>query len=231
MGFLDNFPSEEVVIVRDEGTAEEARSQAGAIVQPAMGIFDLTASVYEGDIVEAHDPRDGGTRRLLVAEVRINNHGPQFDDVNNIEAVWAKAPARRVAPIQRVGLQDLHPEILAASSDLFTDEHYASAILEAFKALEIRVRRQSGLESSGQDLMAKAFDEKAPLINVAVEAGQSGVDEQRGCKFIFMGAIVGIRNPKAHEAIQQGDPQRALEYLAMASILMRRLDDAENNDG
>jgi hypothetical protein len=42
----------------------------------------------------------------------------------------------------------------------------------------------------------------------------------------------GIRNPKGHELIGRGDdPQRALEYLALASILMRRLDDAVTPSG
>jgi uncharacterized protein (TIGR02391 family) len=76
--------------------------------------------------------------------------------------------------------------------------------------------------------MARAFDEKNPLINVAVESGRSGEDEQRGFKFLFMGATVGIRNPKGHELVRQEDPQRALEYLAFASVLMRRLDDASS---
>ena len=50
---------------------------------------------------------------------------------------------------------------------------------------------------------------------------------ERGLKFVYMGVMVGIRNPKAHEFVNQQDPQRSLEYLAMASILMRRLDDAD----
>jgi hypothetical protein len=36
-----------------------------------------------------------------------------------------------------------------------------------------------------------------------------------------------IRNPKSHRLVEQDDPQRALEYLGMVSVLFRRLDDAE----
>jgi hypothetical protein len=35
-------------------------------------------------------------------------------------------------------------------------------------------------------------------------------------KFLFMGAMLGICDPRAHDDIQQDDPQRALEYLAFA---------------
>ena len=56
---------------------------------------------------------------------------------------------------------------------------------------------------------------------------QTGKDEQEGFRFIFMGAMRGIRNPKGHDMIEQRDPERALEYLALASLLMHRLDDAD----
>ena len=59
---------------------------------------------------------------------------------------------------------------------------------------------------------------------MGVESGQSGKDEQEGFKLIFMGAIQGIRNPKAHGLVQQENPDRAFEYLAFASLLMHRLD-------
>jgi len=66
----------------------------------------------------------------------------------------------------------------------------------------------------------------SPLIRIATSQDRSGRDEQEGFQLIFMGVIQGIRNPKAHGEIEQGDPQRTLEYLAIASLLMRRLDDA-----
>jgi uncharacterized protein (TIGR02391 family) len=128
-------------------------------------------------------------------------------------------------PVARLTLEGLHPGICAVAGTLFASGHYSQAIFEAFKLLEVRVREASGLSVSGRDLMAQAFSEKRPLICLAHEGGRSGDDEQEGFKLIFMGAIQGIRNPKGHELIDLRDPQRALEYLALASLLMRRLED------
>lgn len=75
--------------------------------------------------------------------------------------------------------------------------------------------------------MAKAFSGDPPPIDLSVELGQSGRDEQDGLRLMFMGVIQGIRNPKGHELVKQDDPQRALEYLATVSVLLRRLDDAK----
>lgn len=41
-----------------------------------------------------------------------------------------------------------------------------------------------------------------------------------------MGAVRGIRNPDAHELFKALDAEEALETLAFASLLLRRLDDA-----
>lgn len=223
MSFLQRVGTEVVTIVRGEGTDEESRAEAEAHIQPETGFFAVDTPVYEGDIVVVADPRGGADRRL-VGDVKVYNIGPAH--MRHTEVTWAKAPPLRVAPIRRLTLENLHPEIVNASGDLFTDGHYAPAILEAFKRVELRVRSQSGLDASGQDLMARAFGGNPPPIDVRVEDGQSGEDEQEGFRFLFMGAVRGIRNPKAHEAVAQVDPQRALEYLGFASILMRRLDDA-----
>jgi hypothetical protein len=39
-----------------------------------------------------------------------------------------------------------------------------------------------------------------------------------------MGAMVGIRNPKAHDMVQQKDPYKTLEFLAFASLLIKKID-------
>jgi hypothetical protein len=41
--------------------------------------------------------------------------------------------------------------------------------------------------------------------------------------FLYKG-IVGIRNRKAHDNVLLDDPNRAIEYLALASLLIRLLE-------
>lgn len=55
-------------------------------------------------------------------------------------------------------------------------------------------------------------------------AKESEIDEQKGFKFLFAGAATGIRNPRGHEVDIGDTPDEALDYLALASILLRRLD-------
>ena len=117
-----------------------------------------------------------------------------------------------------------HPKIINVSESLFKNGHYSQAIFEAYKVLEEEVREKSGLKDMfGKNLMTRAFDENQPRITV-LESGKFDKEVQEGFKFMFMGASLGIRNPKAHHHIQQNDPYITLEYLGFASFLLKRID-------
>jgi uncharacterized protein (TIGR02391 family) len=121
----------------------------------------------------------------------------------------------------------LHPKIIEVSKSLFETQHYAQAILEAFKAVNNFVKKKTGLSLDGKALMSKVFNENEPIIKLNELLTQSDRDEQEGFKFLFMGAMVGIRNPKAHDNVIQTDPYRTLEYLGFASLLMKRIEEGK----
>lgn len=223
---LRHHDAKQVLVIHDEGGDNENRFEVEAVIQPEIGFFPVDAPIYEGDVVEFPDPR-GGTARKSAAVVKVYDFGPR--PMRHTEVEWGPPPAApRSAAVRRLGIEGLHPEVTTAASDLFTDGHYSSAIFEALKALERRVRDQSGIDGSGRTLMQHAFSGSPPPIDLAIESGQSGHDEQEGLRFVFMGVIQGIRNPHGHEFVEHDDPQRALEYLALASVLFRRLDDARD---
>lgn len=223
---LRDFKTKTVTIIRAEGTDDEARHSAEAHVQPDVGVFPVDTPIYEGDIVEYDDPR-GGKERKTAAAVAVYDVGD--GDLDHIEVTWGTAPPIQLRVVKKLQIEGLHDSVVSAASDLFADGHYSQAIFEALKALDNRVKTQSGLDLSGRTLMEQAFKPELPRINLAVESGRSAHDEQEGFRFIFMGVAQGIRNPKGHELVEQDDPQRALEYLAMVSVLFRRLDDASED--
>lgn len=123
---------------------------------------------------------------------------------------------------------DLHPKVKKTSLKLFSNNHYAEAIFEAVKALNNYVKDKAGIiDKDLSDAMAKAFKEDDPIIKLNNLATRSDIDEQKGFKLLFMGAMTGIRNPKAHENIIQVDKNRTLEYLAFISLLFRRAEEGK----
>ena len=144
------------------------------------------------------------------------------------EALIRASEAQIFNPGKIFDSRRLHDAVVDSSRSLFVSGHYAQAIFEAFKRVNNEVKQVSGLSNKdGRDLMAQAFHESRPVIRLNRLQNQSDRDEQEGFKFLFMGAMQGIRNPKAHEVIIQNDPYKTLEYLGIASLLLRRLDERE----
>lgn len=145
----------------------------------------------------------------------------------NISKTNKKPLGEKEMPVYLFDNLKLHPKVVEVSRPLFKDGHYKSAILEAYIALNNLVKDKTGMNLDGKALMSKVFSENKPIIKLNDLLDRSDFDEQEGFKFLYMGAIVGIRNPKAHDNIIQSDPYRTLEYLGFVSLLMKRVDEGK----
>jgi uncharacterized protein (TIGR02391 family) len=123
----------------------------------------------------------------------------------------------------------LHAEVREVADRYLESGHQEVAIFEAFKAINNRVKAMTGLDLDGAKLMAEAFKDSDPPLRLADLSSETGKNVQAGFRFMFMGAVRGIRNPDAHERFMALDAEEALETLAFASMLMRRLDNAHPN--
>ena len=89
------------------------------------------------------------------------------------------------------------------------------------------MKNKTNSQLDGRNLMSAVFRLENPVIKLNPLKTQSDRDEQEGFMFLFIGAMEGIRNPKAHENIFQNDPYRTLEYLGFASLLMKIANEGE----
>ena len=74
--------------------------------------------------------------------------------------------------------------------------------------------------------MQTVFAPDSPVLKFNALADASDKDEQRGFMMMFIGAVAGLRNPRAHKLIKD-DPERALEFIAFVSLLAKLLDGAK----
>ena len=177
---------------------------------------------------------------LVSLSEELKNHPEDVLDVptpSNEEVTTVKAPQltskRETKDTDELLLylfdsMQFHPKIVEASRKLFKDSHYTDAIFRAFTEVNNYVKAKTELELDGKALMSKVFRVDEPVIKLNNLNTQSERDEQEGFMFLFMGAMVGIRNPKAHDNIIQTDPLKTLEYLALASLLMRRAEEGHS---
>lgn len=130
-------------------------------------------------------------------------------------------------PLRAYEALDLHPEVERQVGQLFRDGHYAEAIEKSVKVLNNLVRLRSNEALDGTALMQKVFSPKEPILKFNDLNDQSDKDEQQGFMFLFSGAVMGLRNPRAHKIIQD-DPELALEFIAFVSLLAKLLDSARD---
>jgi uncharacterized protein (TIGR02391 family) len=198
----------------------EALHDGGAAARRALRQF--IGGWLEG---RYHTPPRADVRKRIVALLE-----GQGWHVNGGRLVIGERTADTVGTLTPLGqdarIAALHADVRQVADRYLESGHPEVAIFETFKAINNRVKTMTGLELDGSGLMGEAFKDDDPPIVLADLSTETGKNIQAGYRFLFMGAVRGIRNPDAHELFQALDAEEALETLAFASMLMRRLDDA-----
>ena len=91
--------------------------------------------------------------------------------------------------------------------------------------MDKNIQKHSKVRDSGFKLMMKALASESPIIKLTGLSTTSEKDEQKGYQFIFAGSMLAIRNPRGHENLVD-TPDNCLDHLTLASLLLRRLEEA-----
>ncbi|AZG75599.1 TIGR02391 family protein [Methylocystis rosea] len=114
-------------------------------------------------------------------------------------------------------------EIERVARDLFVSGHYSIAVQEAYKAVDRFIADKTGRGSlSGTTLMELTFSPKSPILHWTDRRTQAELDEQAGYHRLYAGAMLGIRNPVAHEFNWVDEADVALELIVFAQHLLRK---------
>jgi uncharacterized protein (TIGR02391 family) len=121
-------------------------------------------------------------------------------------------------------VRNIHADLPQVVRSLFDNGHYSQATFEALKFVDEEIQRITNSRDFGQSLMMAAFNENKPLVALNTLSTTSEINEQAGFRFLFAGTMTGIRNPRGHKSGVVDDPETCLDHLALASLLLRRLD-------
>ncbi|SRR6266481_2813485 len=166
---------------------------------------------------------------LALCALAVNEKGT----LNNTTRATTLGEAEQRARELRATLQSrgIHPDVLAfCRAELVTD-NYFHAVLEAAKSVPNKLRRLSGLDLDGGELIDRALGGATPLLAINPLQTQSERSEQRGFVNLLKGVHGMFRNPTAHEArvIWRMDRADAEDLMATLSLIHRRLDRAQRN--
>ncbi len=121
----------------------------------------------------------------------------------------------------------VHPRIAALAKPRYEAGFFGDAVESSYKevndSMKRLVRDLSGKELDGAGLMTTALSPQNPVIRLSNLSDETERNIQQGYMQIFAGAMTGIRNPKAHGNLNP-DSNKALHLIALASLLMHKLD-------
>ena len=123
----------------------------------------------------------------------------------------------------------LHPRVVQLAKTRFENELFADAVSACLREINTivkeYVRAAINQELDGAPLMTRAFSANNPIIQFGDLNTESGRNIQLGYMKIFEGAMIGIRNPKAH-ANMYPDGNKAIHFLFLSSFMFVKLQEA-----
>jgi uncharacterized protein (TIGR02391 family) len=118
--------------------------------------------------------------------------------------------------------QSLDPVLARKVRPLFIRGDYDTAVFQAFKEVEIRVRNNADLpvDLIGVELMRKAFHpDNGPLTDK-----KQILAEREATSHLFAGAIGLLKNPSSHRDVSLNNPGEVAELILFANYLIRLAD-------
>jgi uncharacterized protein (TIGR02391 family) len=126
--------------------------------------------------------------------------------------------------------RQVHKDVLLFCKAELLRDNYFHAVFEAMKSVATKIRRMSGLDTDGAQLVDQAFGFGGgePLLAINPLSTETQRGEQRGFVNLLKGLFGTVRNPLAHEAKIEWDmsEQDALDILTTLSLVHRKLDKA-----
>jgi uncharacterized protein (TIGR02391 family) len=201
---------------------------------------NFTLSNFENPLWNANSPGYPQHKRMQVvlalAEARqwLENEGllmPSPDQPSGYyrltrKGMSLKAPtdveAYKQGTMLPLGL--LHPKLADKVRPMFLHGDYDVAVFQAYKEVEVAVRRAARLSNSdiGRKLMQAAFNpESGPLTDTEADKG-----ERVGLMDLFSGAIGYCKNPPSHRE-RDFDRTSAAQLIAFASYLLTQVETIE----
>ena len=197
------------------------------MVHPATGVrwdvLDAAASLNQ--VAQAKGPSLRGAIEKLNGIAGKLETLDQDDEVPADPAISIRAgmPPDRV---MLAYLANLHPYISKGCTRLFVDGHHAQAVEQAAKAVFQYLREATRLTLDGAPLATQAFSLKNPILAFSDLSDDTKRNEQVGFMEMLSAFAKGVRNPLAHTHGKFEETQKAFEYLVLASLFCRRVDDA-----
>jgi len=195
---------------------------------PATGLtWDcLDSAISRGDVAQRKGPSIRSALDYLDQVIgKLNSMDADTDlSKNHSTAKTVSDKAKK----ESLDMSALHPGVISLAGDLFRNGHYAEAAEASWKAIRDLMRERTGLKGDGAKLVDTTLSTSEPILVFGDLTDQSQKNLQIGMMMMLKGFHQGVRSVVSHSDHLAIDDIMAMEYMATASLLCRKLDRATN---
>lgn len=170
--------------------------------------------------------RDNVNRALALAGLVVSVDG-KLEAVR--EASKLSEATRRARELRAdLTYRDAHPEVMRFCQQELLADSYFPAVQEAVRGLADKIRRRTGLDGDGPDLVDRAFAGDPPLLAINTLASEGQAGEQMGFAALLKGLFALFHDPAETEPRPHWHMSRedAEDLLGLISLIHRRIDAA-----
>jgi uncharacterized protein (TIGR02391 family) len=173
--------------------------------------LSISWSWLERELMLCPSPR--GQNLYFISEL-----GSEILTTDNVES-YRKGHLLSSDGLDPVLIREVRPTYIRGS--------YDTAIFQAFKEVEVRLRNKAELADSfiGVKLAIKAFK---PEGGILTDNGMEG-GEKEARMALFSGTIGSFKNPTSHRYVGITDPHLVADIIRLANILLKIIDSTEKN--
>ncbi|MCT4616147.1 MAG: TIGR02391 family protein [Marinifilaceae bacterium] len=159
--------------------------------------------------------------------LKLSDNG-KYNPVVKSETI-SDAQQRATSLLKKLEDRNVHPHVLEFCKSELLQENYFHAVFEATKSVADKIRQLTGLTDDGNSLVVTTFNVNNPILRINDLSNETKKSEQKGFSNLLTGFFGMFRNttahaPRIHWTIEEPD---ALDIMTMASMLHRRIDNAE----
>ena len=161
-------------------------------------------------------------REGMIAPIPGDVYGHFFFVTRRGHRLQSESDLQRYQWIQLLPKERLDPVLAEKVIHVFLRGDYDTAVFQAFKEVEVRIRSAAELPQSvvGRELITAAFKPEGGCLTDSAQP----TAEREAAFFLFMGTYGLFRNPSAHRDVNLNEPMEAAELILLANHLLRIVD-------
>ena len=130
---------------------------------------------------------------------------------------------------RKLSSREVHADVLKFCRAELLEDNYFHAVFEATKSVADKIRSLSGLTTDGSELIDGVFAINNPVLIINPLQTETEKSEHKGFANLLRGFFGMFRNTTAHAPRIEWEikEQDALDIMSLASLCLRRLDQAK----